>query len=91
VQVTHGISVDRARWEESGDALIVSGSREGGEKTLWRLPLLGGELVEVKLDPGFGHDVFAGFDLSRNGRTLAYVSRKRSGDLWMLEGKPGRL
>lgn len=91
VRVTSGMLVRRVLWEPAGGYLLVSGSHHGEGTRLWRIPLDGGEPEQVGLEPAFGNNSPGSLDFSRDNRVLAYVSKQSSGDLWMLEGRPGRL
>jgi dipeptidyl aminopeptidase/acylaminoacyl peptidase len=91
-RITTGTNAQRVRWDwQSPGAMFVSG--------FWHEPRLSVRLVTVEgrtlplpggtvsLGPTLLH---ADFDVSRDGRFLAYGSENARGDVWLSEARRGR-
>jgi Tol biopolymer transport system component len=77
-------------WFRGGDALLVWGA--GGAPGFWRVPLEASAPSPLTLAGVGSSALLQTFDLSRDGRYLAYAQTERRGDVWLLDpaGPPAR-
>lgn len=89
VRVTQGARVGAVRWHASGESVEVLAEWGRGRPSLRRVHLATGQVGDD--DPFFdGGEMTESdmFDLSPDGRYLAYLTASLSGDLWLLERQP---
>jgi hypothetical protein len=79
----------RVRWEGSTDRLLVSGKWGGGEYELRRVRLDGSGAEPLEPPVWFGPEQNALFDVSPDGRLIAYSKQKLKGNVWLLEAEEG--
>jgi Tol biopolymer transport system component len=81
-----GMQIGRVRWQGSAGWLWFSRVAAGQEPRLWKMPPNGGEPVMALKPELFASAAPAGeFDLSADGRVLAYTLETLRGDIWLLE------
>ena len=82
-----GIVQGSMSWLPDGRALLVSKAVDGATE-LWRVPVDGSEPRRIDLrGEGWAEDLAPDrrFSVSRDGRTLAYVSGTLSAEVWMFD------
>jgi Tol biopolymer transport system component len=93
-RVTSAGDFSWVRWDPSSDNLLVSGARGGETVRLCRLEPDTGRTEEfdflVTMGRITGNDfVLGSFDVSRDGRFVAYSESRPRGDIWILEIREG--
>ena len=91
--VSHGAEAAFLAWFPDGDALLVWGSWREGRQSFRRLFPRTGGLERPSPALPVGDSIRLGpFDISRDGRFLAYSEGEHRGDVWLLEpaGVPAR-
>jgi len=89
-QVTKGADAFIARWDPSGNSLLVSGTWHHREVTLKRVSLADGEARDILPPVLFGDVTTSGlFDVSRDGKLLVYRKEDLKGNIWVLEAERG--
>jgi len=88
-QVTVGADASRVRWDATPDFLLVS-ARWGDPQrlTLRRVPARGGEAQPLIPSVSFGSG-FGVFDVSLDGRFLAFSRGALEGDIWVFRVENG--
>ncbi len=89
-QVTSGAQACRVRWAGSTGNLLVSGNWGENIVSLRCVWFGGGPPRPLEYPVIFGPGSAVGlFDVSPDGRLIAYSRERLTGDIWLLEGKPG--
>lgn len=85
-RIARRVGVGRLRWEKETGWLWFSALSARGVAQLWKVSPDGGEPVSAG-DPGlFAEAASAGdFELSSDGRLLAYTRQQTRGDVWLVE------
>jgi eukaryotic-like serine/threonine-protein kinase len=85
-RLTRGADARFVRWEAATRSLLVSGMWGTRTVGLRRVSAPGGEATAFAPAVDLGDpDAFGDFDLSADGRLLAFVRYQRRGDVWLLE------
>jgi Tol biopolymer transport system component len=71
-----------ARWMPDGGS-IVYGVRKGGVTNLWAQPIDGGEPKQITR---FTSDLIHSFDISRDGKQIAFTKRTGTSDVVLITG-----
>jgi Tol biopolymer transport system component len=89
-QMTWGAQAVRSRWM-GNETLLVSGYWGEGEGSLRRVSLATGEVAAVEPPVSFDVEMTSGadFDVSGDGRFIAYSGETCAGDIWVLEAEAG--
>ncbi len=88
--LTRGAGAQNLRWLPTGDALLVWGYWGESRGSFRRLERTSGRLERLWVDPRIDDSVLVGsFDISRDGRFLAYSEVEPRGDIWLLEPAGG--
>jgi Tol biopolymer transport system component len=88
-RVSEGAEAGHVRWDPTSNALLVSGTWNSNYIKLKRVSLENGEVMDFNPEIIFGDSSFYySFDISDDGRLLTFMRRNRSGNIWVLEGKP---
>ncbi|MFH1175863.1 MAG: protein kinase [Acidobacteriota bacterium] len=88
--LTRNAGARRLAWDPGGGGLLISGLWNGRRAQLRRLRMDTLEVLDFEAEVNFGDADWAGqFNISADGRLLAYAQDDLSGDIWLLEGKPG--
>ena len=89
-RVTRGAWAQCGRWLPSGTEILVSGEWDRGRIEARRVSLADGRSTPLQPGFSFGSGTPSGeFDVSHDGRVLAFVQVDTRGDLWVLEAPPG--
>ena len=89
-QVTTGAQAQRVRWDGSTGDLLVSGNWGENTVSLRRISLRDGTPMPLEYPVLFGPANAVGlFDVSSDGRLVVFSRERLTGDIWLLEGKPG--
>lgn len=83
--------VGRLRWAKGTGWLWFSATSPRGVAQLWKVPPDGGEPVAAASDDMFAEAVAAGdFELSSDGRLLAYTRQQTRGDIWLVGSREAK-
>jgi Tol biopolymer transport system component/serine/threonine protein kinase len=89
-RVTEGAGALFIRWDRSSGALLVAGTWGGGRVALRAVDPTTREVRPAEPHVDFGDGTTYGdFDVSTDGRFIAYSRRQRSGDVWLLTLRRG--
>jgi len=85
-QLTQGADARFVRWDAARRSLLVSGTWGTRAVGLRRLVVATGAITAFELPAEMGDaDALGDFDLSADGRLLAFVRYDQRGDVWLLE------
>ena len=85
-QLTHSAGAYMARWDPSGESLLVSGTWGAQKLELRRVSLFEGTSAPLEPPVDFGDEVVTDtFGLSLDGRFLVHGFAERRGDIWIME------
>lgn len=85
-RVTEGANPENVRWEPTGEQLVVAGNWGTPRVELRRVPVAAGPGVPFDPPIIFGDEGASGsFDLSADGRILAYLRTTKVGDIWLVD------
>jgi Tol biopolymer transport system component len=87
-RVTAGAGAQRVRWERSSGLLLVSGHWGAAEMTLRRVRPDDGHSGEPIAAVLIADQLFD-FDVSADGKRVAFARAQHRGDLWLLEAQAG--
>ena len=89
-RITSRAGADRVRWDRASGRLLVSGSWSGHEIVLRWVSPEGGTIQDPASAQVAWRDASdTDFDLSLDGRLLAFTEVDSRGDIWLLEAKGG--
>jgi eukaryotic-like serine/threonine-protein kinase len=84
-----GTVVDRMRWDVSSGDLFVAAWWGAGERAVVRVSSVTGARLERVVSLG-GESVVPVFDISADGRLIAFSRGEERGDVWVLEAQRGK-
>jgi TolB protein len=89
-RVTHGSHARQVRWDRASGSLLVSGTWGSESVRILRVSVDSGVSTPLEREAVLGLSGAAGlFDVSSDGRYVAFLREEATGDVWMLEAANG--